>query len=148
MNAASLNVVCPHCDSVNRIATGKPADRAKCGVCHKPLFTGHPVAVDAARFDKHIARNDIPVVVDFWAEWCGPCRAMAPFFERVAGEMEPAVRFLKLDTDQAPELSARYGIRGIPTTIAFKGGKEAARRVGAMDASTLRGWVGQAVATA
>ncbi len=146
MSPEAVNVVCPHCDSVNRIPVGKPAGRAKCGVCHKPLFTGHPVTVDAVRFDKHVGRSGIPVVVDFWAEWCGPCRAMAPFFERVAGEMEPAVRFLKLDTDQAPELSARYGIRGIPTTIVFKGGKESARRVGAMDATTLRSWVGAAAA--
>jgi thioredoxin 2 len=137
------HIVCPHCDGVNRIPAGKPAADAKCGVCHKPLFTGHAIPVTAARFDKHVARNDIPVVVDFWAEWCGPCKAMAPFFERIAGEMEPAVRFLKLDTDRAPELSARYGIRGIPTTIVFRGGREAARRTGAMDATTLRSWLGE-----
>jgi thioredoxin 2 len=83
------------------------------------------------------------VVVDFWAEWCGPCKAMAPFYEKVAGELEPAMRFLKLDTDRAPELSARYGIRGIPTTIVFRGGREVARRTGAMDATTLRSWLGE-----
>ena len=139
------HIVCPHCDAVNRVPAGKPMAPAKCGVCHKPLFTGHAVPVTADRFDKHISRDDIPVVVDFWAEWCGPCKAMAPFYERVAGELEPALRFLKLDTDRAPELSARYGIRGIPTTIVFRNGKEAARRTGAMDATTLRGWLGEVV---
>jgi thioredoxin 2 len=139
----ATHIVCPHCDGVNRVPAGKPMAAAKCGVCHKPLFTGHAVPVTADRFDKHISRDDIPVVVDFWAEWCGPCKAMAPFYERVAGELEPALRFLKLDTDRAPELSARYGIRGIPTTIVFRGGREAARRTGAMDATTLRSWLGE-----
>jgi thioredoxin 2 len=142
----ATHIVCPHCDGVNRIPAGKSMAAAKCGACHKPLFEGHAVSVTAARFDKHVARNDITVVVDFWAEWGGPCKAMAPFYERIAGELEPAMRFLKLDTDRAPEVSARYGIRGIPTTIVFKGGKEAERRVGAMDASTLRSWLGQVTA--
>jgi thioredoxin 2 len=135
------HIVCPHCAGVNRVPAGKPAAEAKCGVCHKPLFTGHAIPVTAASFDKHVARNDIPVVVDFWAEWCGPCKAMAPYYEQVARELEPAMRFLKLDTDRAPEVSARYGIRGIPTLIVFKDGKEAARHVGATDASTLRAWL-------
>jgi thioredoxin 2 len=148
MSADGTHVVCPHCTSVNRIAAGRPAVSAKCGVCHKLLFTGHPVAVDAAAFEKHVARNDIPVVVDFWAEWCGPCKAMAPFYERVAAEMEPGMRFLKLDTDRAPEPSARYGIRAIPTLIVFRGGQEAARRAGAMDATGLRAWLAGAVGAA
>ncbi len=138
---SALHVVCPHCDSVNRIPAGKAAGAAKCGVCHKPLFTGHAIPVGAAAFDKHVARDDIPVVVDFWAEWCGPCKAMAPYFEQAARELEPGYRFLKLDTDREPDVSARYAIRGIPTTIVFRGGKEAARRVGAMDGSTLRSWL-------
>ena len=116
----ATHIVCPHCDGINRVPAGKPMAAAKCGVCHKPLFTGHAVPVTADRFDKHIARN-----------------------ERVAGELEPAMRFLKLDTDRAPELSARYGIRRIPTTIVFRGGTEAARRTGAMDATTLRSWLGE-----
>ena len=141
MTAPSAHVVCPHCDSVNRIPAGKAPAEAKCGVCHKPLFTGHAVPVSAESFDRHVGRNDIPVVVDFWADWCGPCKAMAPFYEQVARELEPGFRFLKLDTDRAPELSARYGIRSIPTLIVFAGGKEAARRSGAMDATTLRNWL-------
>jgi thioredoxin 2 len=141
MTATSTHIVCPHCAGVNRIPAGKPVAKARCGVCHKPLFEGHAAPVTSEHFDRHIGRSDIPVVVDFWAEWCGPCKAMAPFYEQAARELEPDFRFLKLDTDRAPELSARYGIRGIPTVIVFTHGKEAARRSGAMDATTLRNWL-------
>jgi thioredoxin 2 len=147
MPATSIHIVCPHCSSVNRIPAGKPLAKGKCGVCHKALFEGHAAAVTAENFDRHIGRSDIPVVVDFWAEWCGPCKAMAPFYEQAARELEPDFRFLKLDTDRAPELSARYGIRGIPTLIVFRDGKEAARRAGAMDATTLRGWLASVSST-
>jgi thioredoxin 2 len=140
---AAQHVVCPHCQSVNRIAAGRPGAQAKCGVCHQPLFSGHPVAVDTAAFDKHVARSDVPVVVDFWAAWCGPCRMMAPVYERVAAELEPAMRFLKVDTEAVPELAQRFNIRGIPTLMVLKGGKVVAQRAGAVDAGTLKAWLGQ-----
>jgi thioredoxin 2 len=140
---AARHIVCPHCQAVNRIPADKPAREAKCGRCHKPVFTGAPVAATAKSFDTQIARNDIPVLVDFWAKWCGPCKAMAPVYERAAAEFEPGIRFLKVDTEAAPELAARYNIRGIPTLMLFKNGAVAAQRAGAMDANTLRSWLRQ-----
>jgi len=139
-DTASL-IVCPHCDSVNRVPAGKDPAEAKCGHCHKPLFDGHPAAVRAQGFEKQVARSDVPVVVDFWAAWCGPCKMMAPHFEKAAAELEPGMRFLKLDTEAEPALAARYQIRGIPTTIVFRKGRELARRAGAMDARTLASWL-------
>ena len=117
--------------------------RAKCGKCHKPLFTGHAVPATAETFPKHIQQNDIPVVVDFWAEWCGPCKMMAPAYEKVAAELEPHFRFLKVDTEAEPSLAAQYNIRSIPTLMVFKNGAVAAHRAGASDANSLRIWLQQ-----
>jgi thioredoxin 2 len=139
----SRNVVCPHCDSVNRIPGDKDARAAKCGRCHKALSTGAPVQVSAKSFDAQIRHSDIPVVVDFWAEWCGPCKMMAPIYERVAAEMEPELRFLKVDTEREPQLAERYHIRSIPMLMVFRKGSVLAQRAGAVDAQTLRTWLRQ-----
>jgi thioredoxin 2 len=139
--SAALNIVCPHCQSVNRIPADRDATRAKCGRCKKRLFDGRPHAADQATFNKHIARNDIPVVGDFWAEWCGPCKAMAPVYETVTAELEPAFRFLKVDTEAEQALAARYNIRSIPTVMVFHKGSIVAQRPGAVDRNTLRSWL-------
>ena len=137
------NIVCPHCTAINRVPSDKPAAKAKCGACHEPLFSGKPVDASAASFGTHIGRNDIPVVVDFWAEWCGPCKMMAPAYARLAAEMEPEVRFLKVDTEAEQQLAAQYNIRSIPTVMLFRGGQLVAQRAGASDARSLRDWISQ-----
>ncbi|MBS0319939.1 MAG: thioredoxin TrxC [Proteobacteria bacterium] len=139
--ADSLHIVCPHCAATNRVPEARLAQHPSCGQCHQPLFDGRPIELTPDNFDAQIARNDIPVVVDFWAEWCGPCKMMAPQFARAAGEMEPRVRFAKLDTEAAQEIAGRYGIRSIPTMIVFKGGREVARQSGAVDAASLVRWL-------
>ncbi len=136
-------VVCPSCKGVNRIREDRPARQARCGRCHNPLFTGQPVSLDGQSFDTHIGRSDVPVVVDFWAEWCGPCKMMAPAFAQTAADLEPRVRMAKLDTERHQDIAARYGIRSIPTTILFKDGREVARISGALDQSRLVSWIQQ-----
>ncbi len=136
-------VVCPKCAAVNRLPANRPAGMAKCGVCHENLFAGHPASADTAMFEKQVARSSVPVVVDVWAPWCGPCRMMAPAFEKAAQELEPDVRFLKLNSDEEQAVSGRLGIRGIPTLLLFHGGKEIARQSGAMTASQITGWIRQ-----
>jgi thioredoxin 2 len=143
MSGEVRHIVCPHCNSVNRVPKEKDLRDAKCGRCHQPIFNGRPLAASAESFATHIRHNDIPVVVDFWAQWCGPCKAMTPTYERVASELEPEFRFLKVDTEAAPELASRYNVRNIPTLILFQNGAEVARQAGAMDASSLRSWLRQ-----
>jgi thioredoxin 2 len=135
------DIVCPACAAVNRVPPHKPAEAARCGKCHRPLFSGQPAELTATTFDKMVTRNGIPVLVDFWAEWCGPCKVMAPEFKKAAQAMEPAVRFAKLDTEAASAQAAAHGIRSIPTMILFKDGREIARQSGAMPAGQIVQWV-------
>ena len=141
-------IVCPHCLKANRVPAERPALAARCGACAKPLFERHPHEVDASAFDRHRGSDEIALLLDVWAPWCGPCRAMAPMFEAAAGELEPHVRLLKLNADNAPDLSNALGVRAIPTLILFRKGKEIARSAGAMSRPALVDWTRRALAAA
>ena len=136
-----LHIVCPHCQGINRIPAARLSDTPKCGKCKQPLFQGKPLEVDESAFQRQISRSDVPLLVDFWAEWCGPCKMMAPMFAQAAIELEPQVRLLKVDTEKNQNLAAQFDIRSIPTIAIFKGGKEVARQAGAMQAPQLIQWV-------
>ncbi len=134
------HIVCPACGVVNRVPAERPAEAARCGGCHRPLFQAHPAAVDEAGFERHVRSDSIPVLLDVWAPWCAPCRAMAPAFERAAGALEPHVRLLKLNADEAPNVSARLGVRGIPAMYLFRNGAVVAQTSGAMPAEAIVRW--------
>jgi thioredoxin 2 len=139
--AEGLLIPCPHCDTLNRVPPPRLADGGKCGKCAKPLFVGQPLELDARRFDVHVRSTDLPLLVDFWAPWCAPCRMMAPTFAAVAKEFEPRLRLAKVNTEEHRDLGTRFGIASIPTLVLFWAGTEVARRSGAPPASELRRWI-------
>jgi len=136
-----MELACPHCLALNRVPDERLADAPKCGQCGSLLLPGKPVDLNASSFDRFIARAGLPVLVDFWADWCGPCKMMAPIFQQVAAEMGTRVRFAKVDTEANSQISMRHHIKGIPSLILFKNGEELARTSGAMEAHALKRWL-------
>jgi thioredoxin 2 len=136
----SLHIVCPHCETLNRIPNQRLGGRPNCGQCHQPLFTAHPVELTGANFVKYVKRNEIALLVDFWAPWCGPCLAMAPQFVQAAAQLEPQVRTAKVDTQAHQDLASQYQIRSIPTLVLFRGGHEVARQSGSIGTAEIVRW--------
>ena len=138
---STLHIVCPSCQAVNRIPSERLAQHPRCGKCKEALFTGHPLELTVRDFQQHIGRNDIPVVIDFWASWCGPCKMMAPAYAQAAVKLEPQFRLTKLNTEMEQGIAAQFNIRSIPTLVIFKAGREIARQAGAMSAADIVRWI-------
>lgn len=142
---STLHIVCPHCDTINRIPSERKFQHPRCGQCKEALFTGHPLELTGRNFQRHIERNDIPVVVDFWADWCGPCKTMAPSFAQAAATLEPQVRLAKVNTERDQGIAGQFIIRSIPTLVIFKSGREVTRKSGAMSTADIVRWVNSSI---
>ncbi len=141
----TIQVVCSACNGINRLPLARLNDDARCGRCHEPLFAGQSIAANAAAFERQLSHSGMPLLVDFWAPWCAPCRSMAPAFEAAAEQLSRQFRLLKVDTEKEQTLAARFAIRSIPTLIVFRNGKEIARTSGALDTTRLVTWARNAL---
>jgi thioredoxin 2 len=139
----ALHLVCPHCEKINRIPSTRLAEAPKCGHCHQSLFAGHPIELTTTGFRRQLEHSDVPILVDFWAPWCGPCQMMAPQYAAAAAELEPGMRLAKVNTDVETTLAGEFQIRSIPTLALFKGGREIARQSGAMGKADIVRWARQ-----